>query len=348
MVGRATATLSVNATANSTGLITNVASVSANENDPNPTNNSAISVTTVGPPPTIVVDDTIVIQGTSKTAVLFALTLSHASSATVSVGYQTFDGTAVAGQDYDAASGVVTFVPGTTTRQLNLPIILPNTVVTPQNAFYLNLTGATNGTLVRTQAVATIIKQIFRAVSIVGTSVIEGNTGVTNAVFNFTLSSPSPVPVGVLYEAFNGTAAGGSDYVSRSGTLVFAPGVTNQMLGIPVLGDSFVESDETFYVVLSQPQNAILAANQAAGTIMNDDLPGPVAFLDVQVQGINIWLQFNTIQGRLYRVESSEDLASGTWASVIDRLPGTGSLVSFSDSFVESSPSRFYRLLLLP
>jgi hypothetical protein len=45
-----------------------------------------------------------------------------------------------------------------------------------------------NGTLVRTQAVATIIKRVFRAVSIVGTSVIEGNTGVTNADDNLFMS----------------------------------------------------------------------------------------------------------------------------------------------------------------
>src|SRR5437667_12309228 len=97
-----------------------------------------------------------------------------------------------------------------------------------------------------------------------------------------------------------------------------------------------------------QPQNVILASNQATGTIMNDDFAGPPAFLDAQVQVTNIWLQFNTVQGRYYRVESSEDLSSETWASVIDRLSATGSLVILSASFAESVPTRFYRLLLLP
>ncbi len=42
---------------------------------------------------------------------------------------------------------------------------------------------------------------------------------------------------------------------------------------VPVLGDTVIESDETFNVNLSGPTNATLADAQAAGTILNDDFP---------------------------------------------------------------------------
>ena len=44
------------------------------------------------------------------------VTLDTAQSSTVSVRYATADGTAVAGADYEAASGVVRFAPGETAK----------------------------------------------------------------------------------------------------------------------------------------------------------------------------------------------------------------------------------------
>ncbi|MFM8892603.1 MAG: glycoside hydrolase family 18 protein, partial [Planctomycetia bacterium] len=54
---------------------------------------------------------------------------------------------------------------------------------------------------------------------------------------------------------------------------------TSAQVTVPVLGDATVESDETFSLVLSAPQNATLAQASASATIRNDDTttvtPGP-------------------------------------------------------------------------
>ncbi|MBC3876167.1 Calx-beta domain-containing protein, partial [Undibacterium flavidum] len=52
----------------------------------------------------------------------FTVTLSAASGQTVSVGYNTSNGTATAGSDYTAASGTLTFNPGVTTQTITVNI----------------------------------------------------------------------------------------------------------------------------------------------------------------------------------------------------------------------------------
>ena len=53
----------------------------------------------------------------------FAVTLSRAASGTVTVGYATSDGTAVAGSDYTSASGTLTFDPGETAGTVSVTVL---------------------------------------------------------------------------------------------------------------------------------------------------------------------------------------------------------------------------------
>ena len=55
-------------------------------------------------------------------ALNFTVTLSQASSATVTVSYQTANGTAEAGSDYAATSGTLTFSPGQTSKTITFQI----------------------------------------------------------------------------------------------------------------------------------------------------------------------------------------------------------------------------------
>ncbi len=53
----------------------------------------------------------------------FAVTLSEPSSSTVTVDYQTVDGTATSEQDYEATSGTLTFEPGDTRHIVPVPVV---------------------------------------------------------------------------------------------------------------------------------------------------------------------------------------------------------------------------------
>ena len=77
---------------------------------------------TVAGPPAISVSDAAV-QEAEGAALVFTVTLSHASSRTVTVSYATQDGTAQAGSDYTAASGTLTFNPGDTSQTVSVTVL---------------------------------------------------------------------------------------------------------------------------------------------------------------------------------------------------------------------------------
>src|SRR5256885_2037577 len=102
-------------------------------------------------------------------------------------------------------------------------------------------------------------------------SVVEGNSGTTNAVLIVSLSAATAQTVTVNYATANGTAPGGTDYVFTNGTLTFQPGETSKTITVRVLGDTVYESDETLVVNLSSAVNATIGDAQGVVTILNDD-----------------------------------------------------------------------------
>ena len=67
------------------------------------------------------------------------------------------------------------------------------------------------------------------------------------------------------------TAVAGVDYQAASGTLEFAVGELSRTVTVDLAADGEVEPDETFRLVLSNPQGALLGDGEAIGTIRNDD-----------------------------------------------------------------------------
>jgi hypothetical protein len=103
------------------------------------------------------VGDTSVLEGNSGTTLMgFTVSMSKPVPTAVSVAYATADGTAIAGTDYAAQSGTLTFYPGQTQRWIVVPIP-GNTTVQPNRTFVLNLLNASAGVIARPQAVGTII-----------------------------------------------------------------------------------------------------------------------------------------------------------------------------------------------
>jgi hypothetical protein len=97
------------------------------------------------------------------------------------------------------------------------------------------------------------------------------------------LSEPSTQTVQVSYATANGTAVAGSDYVSTSGVVTFAPGITAQTVAVQVIGDLTFEPNETFFVTLTNPVNAVLGVTQGVGTILNDDAQPTISISDAKV-----------------------------------------------------------------
>lgn len=102
-------------------------------------------------------------------------------------------------------------------------------------------------------------------------SLVEGNRGTTLMTFSYQLAHPAQAPGSFAFRTKSGTATAGSDYIRTSGTVSIAAGSTGGQLTVPIKGDTRVEPDEQFTVVLSAPSGVLLATRSAVGTILNDD-----------------------------------------------------------------------------
>lgn len=102
-------------------------------------------------------------------------------------------------------------------------------------------------------------------------SVLEGDSGTTEATFTVTLSEASSQTVTVDYATADDTAIAGTDYTATNGTLTFAAGETSKTITVSVQGDTTTESDESFFVNLTNATNAPIGNSQGIGTIQNDD-----------------------------------------------------------------------------
>jgi len=101
----------------------------------------------------------------------------------------------------------------------------------------------------------------------------EGNAGTKNLSFPVSLSQAATSNVTVSYGTQDGNATvADADYNAAFGSITFLPGETLKQIAVTVRGDTRVEPNETFQVVLSSPSsNATIARGSATGTIINDD-----------------------------------------------------------------------------
>jgi hypothetical protein len=225
-----------------------------------------------GPPPvpSITIDDVTVTEGNAGTrAATFSVALSLPSNEPVTVEYATADGIATAGSDYQASSGTLTVAPGQTNKTITV-LVNGDRLVEPSETLFVNLSNPANATIANGQAMGTILDDEPR-IQINDVTVTEGNTGTRPGTFTVRLSGPYDVPVTIGYATANGTATAAGDYLATSGTLTFAPGETTKNITVLVNGDRLGESNETFYVNLSNPNYGLIADPQGVGVIVDDE-----------------------------------------------------------------------------
>ncbi|HEX6899001.1 MAG TPA: Calx-beta domain-containing protein [Thermoanaerobaculia bacterium] len=213
-----------------------------------------------------------VTEGNAGTATLsFTVSLSPANSQTVTVDYQTADGSATAGADYTAGSGTVTFAPGETSKTVTVAV-LGDLIDEADETLSVTLSNPTNAALGSATAAGTIVDDDTASLAVNDAAVTEGDSGSVNAVFTVSLSTPSSQTVTVQAATADGSATAGVDYTATGpATISFAPGQTSQSFIVPVLGDTLDEADEAFAVNLSGASGAAITDALGAGTIVDDD-----------------------------------------------------------------------------
>jgi ELWxxDGT repeat protein len=109
------------------------------------------------------------------------------------------------------------------------------------------------------------------ALAIDDTRVLEGNSGTKTARFTVTRAGSTTGTATATFTTANLGATAGSDYVAKSGTVTFGPGVVTQFIDVVVNGDTASEANESFVVALSGATGAAIAKSHGTGIITDDD-----------------------------------------------------------------------------
>jgi hypothetical protein len=254
----------------------------------------------------ISINDVTIAEGNSGTKVA-TFTVSHTGGA-FSVNYATANSTATAGSDYLAASGTLSFADGTSTQTVSVTIN-GDTIYEPNETFFLNLTGATNGgTIARSQGVGTIANDDTApagpaVVAVHDMSAIASGIG-------------SWDPSGLAYDAATGTlylvdsevdevtprGAANMWALNLDGTLkpngaISLYGYTTEPTGIAIdaaTGKAYITDDDIFKVNVINLSNPSVALAQFATKPLGGDDPEDVSF--------------NPVNGHLY-VANGSDIA---------------------------------------
>jgi hypothetical protein len=257
---------------------------------------------TVTPKPSLSMNSPSVVEGNTQcnpmTPMPFVVTLSAASNLTVTVNYQTLNGTATGdvtcgtrSRGYITTSGTLTFAPGETSKTVNVSIA-GDTAKESNQTLALRLSNATNATLPSSDAIGTIIDDDstpkFTATS-VSAPTIEGNSGQKTMMVAVAPTNGNEQPMSVDFTTIPGPFARENiDYLATGGTLVFPPYSEDpQYVPVTIVGNLRHQQTHKFFVHLLNPIQAIVDGLDAQGDIVDDDPVPTISISDVTVGEAN-------------------------------------------------------------
>jgi hypothetical protein len=237
---------------------------------------SLVRILNDDPLPALSISDASLNEGNSATVnAVFNLSLSAASGRTVSVFFSTVNGSATAGTDYVANLGTsVVFSPGETVKTLTVTVN-GDTVIEPDETFFVNLSSQANATLARTQGVGTILNDDPSFQFSSASYGVAENAG--NANISITRTNGAGTAT-ILFATSNGTATS-ADYTPVSETITFNNGELSKTVSVPITNDMIYEVSETINLTLSNASGPFfLGAPSTAVLTINDDDPAIISF----------------------------------------------------------------------
>jgi Ca2+-binding RTX toxin-like protein len=185
---------------------------------------------------------------------------------------KTTNGTALSGSDYVALAAKVFTIPAGATS-VQVPVTVKGDALDePNETFNLVLSSPVGATLSKTTAVATIIDTDDPpGFSVADATVVEGN-GTKTVLAAVTLPAALKTSASVKLATTPTGTATAADYVAKAPTTVtFLAGQVRKTVAITIKGDTVIEPNETFGLVLSNPVGAAIADGTGVVTIVDDD-----------------------------------------------------------------------------
>ena len=196
----------------------------------------------------------------------------NGTNGTVTVNFQTLNGTAIAGTNYTADSRTLTFSPGETLKTVGIAV-QHDPRVTGNLSFSAILSNASPGVqLTAPNPTTIIIVDNDPGISFTNAAYSISESG-TNLVITVVRANPNSGDVSVNFATVNQTALAGQDYTSTSGLLTFLNGETEKTITVPILDNLFVQNDRTFLINLFNPTGGaqLTEPSSVTATILDND-----------------------------------------------------------------------------
>lgn len=210
------------------------------------------------------------------------------SKGSVTVAYETQDGTTKGGEDYTILTGTLRFAEEETTKVITIAL-KEDVVAEGTESFKVVLKNPTGGAVLQSPSTATI--SIIDNEKSSGGSGSAGSAASAGTAGSLQWSAPTysmaenigsitvtverkngtKGAVAVNYATSNGTATS-ADYAATNGTLSFADGETSKTFAISLTDDSSIDGSKTVNLTLSNVTGgAVIAAPTAVLTIVDNE-----------------------------------------------------------------------------
>ena len=258
------------------------------------------------PTPTLRIDDVSVVEGASGTTnALFTVTLSAASSFTVTTNYATANSSATTPSDYASASGQLTFNPGDLTKTISVAVN-GDTTPEPHETFFVNLTSPSNASFLDSQGIGTILSDDAAGGSITFSSptydvtefaghviVLINRTGNTSSEVTVDYATSDGGTSSQPCTTSTGLASARCDYTSSFGTLRIPAGSPGGSIDILVTQDYYVEPAETLTITLSNPTGGSVLTGSTQTISATLTITDPVEPAPSQVELVNNFVRLH-------------------------------------------------------
>lgn len=315
------------------------------------------------------VERLLVNEGSGTNVAYFSVRMSLPSAKPVTVQYATVAETASAGTDFTAATGMLTFLPGETTK--TVPVAITGDSVSEGVETFSLAIGSANGATIAVESAQGIVLDDDASspanigVYLVPTAVLEGGVLTVEA----RLTRAAGIPVVVEYGTQNGNsspAIAGSDYSATTGTLNFGAGEIVKTISIPLLDDSAFEGREYLFLQITAATQGLEFISPIVELAISDnDAPaGPtISIADTSItEGTSttansaitftVTLSSPALEQVVVRLSAGEDTAiasdfqvgDGTLTIEIGESGGTIDIPVRADNFAEPNERLFVAL----
>ncbi|MBC2838813.1 Calx-beta domain-containing protein [Robiginitalea sp. SC105] len=218
-------------------------------------------------------------SGGGTTPFNFTVSIQGGTNAFQNLSFRvnTSDGTASQPGDYTRIQDQIFTIPAGS-NSVTVPVsVIADNIPEPNETFTVDIDQPSTGAVIGATdtGTGTIVNDDQQGLVISNVSRDEGNSGNNTFSFQVSISGGGNAlqDINFTYSTQNGTATvADGDYLGLTnigGQL--AEGQSSVIIPVTVLGDNKAEANETFSVILSNPQGGTIAQGTGTGTILNDD-----------------------------------------------------------------------------